>query len=246
MKKIMRPKKLDDQYLDGQKYAEYIRQIVHAINKEQTFCLQDVMLNIIRAEANELLANLKSKYARDMSMFVGDSSYSKPKTVKEFGDREKEVYDESIAAIKDKLSYREQIFKEYIAKFDQYRARTMEEYMNRLNGQITAWDKKTLNDLWVSRMKTKCSQAFPEYSSIEEFERDLYQLKTEFEKVLIQKEKHEELWQSFIQEINVTSIKNAVQNEIVRKRIIKEAKVKEPSFPGIASAPSSSRGRLKI
>ena len=196
--KIIRPKTINNQSLNGKQLSQYLKMIVEAINDEKVFFIFDAF-NKIEAntakETEEIFENIKKEYKNKMREFMNSSRG--PIKRNEFNKNEQRIYGFMREALKEKIT--KTFIDEYTKKFDTFR-KGFDENSKLNEKKIKEHNEKIAFDLWESKIDPNFRPNSITFEDKNEFNRTIDEIKNELKANCFELEGNEfqKFWQDFL------------------------------------------------
>ena len=208
LNKIIRPKMINNQSLNGKQFSEYLKLIVDAINDEKVFYIHDAMFKI---EAEEAFKYIKKEYEKNIKELNCPLKWNK------FNKNEEEIFDSLCDYFKEKVN--KAYVDEYLSKFFTFRLENFEvvfreifKYRNFIDNKIKKINDKIASDLWESKIEPNIISNSIKFCDEIEFDRTIEEIKNELYTKCFELDGNtfEEFWQSFLEKKNYKAYKEAI------------------------------------
>ena len=211
----IRPKQVGDVLLDGQRYAQFLRLAVDAVNKGQAFYLMDA---ITRVTALEYFAKLKHSYAEKLK-YLTSRADSKPISVSELRENAEAIFDESIGVLKAVLN-NHRLEQEFMPKFEAFCEETRRAYESIAIDQASKYNRDLLYGGWERFKSTQCDPTRLAYRSMVEFENDITKLKDLYMLSAVDSDDLDSIWNELLPSID--QARTVVRDELENRRKLEE------------------------
>jgi hypothetical protein len=201
----LRPKSLDNKFLNGDLFSNYLKTIIEAVNESETFFVHDAILKL---EAYNILKVKLQYYDHKMEEFL-----CVKKSWQEFIDFENHLY--------------ETLRSEIDAEVNEVNVEESQiSLINHRDNQRAIYDGK--NSTLIKEFNFNQAQSLysvisiKEFNDINEFDLELSNIKLRFKQVAFElyNEELDSFWDSFlIETININNIKSQIEIKIGYKRI---------------------------
>jgi hypothetical protein len=207
--KIIRPKIINNQSLNGKQLSQYFKMIVEAINDEKVFYIFDAF-NKIEADAakeiEEIFENIKKEYKNKMREFMNSSKG--PIKRDEFNKIEQKIYDFMCQVLKEKIT--KNFIDEYTKKFYTFR-KGFDENSKLNEKKIKEHNEKIAFDLWESKIDPNFRSNGITFD--DENDRTIDEIKNRLKDDCFELEGNEfqKFWQDFLKQKNYQIYKDKIQ-----------------------------------
>ena len=218
LNKIIRPKMINNQSLNGKQFSEYLKLIVEAINAEKVFYIFDAFFKI---EAEEALESTKKEYEKKMK------ELNFPLKWNDFNNNEHKIYVSICDMFREKVN--KAYADEYLNKFNAFRQEYDDNFeliggalfkYTKLNEEkIKEFNLKIASDLWESKIEPNIKPNSINFINVNEFDKMIEELKNELKTKCFELEgnKFDKFWQDFIEKKNLKLCKDLIQSHLDKK-----------------------------
>jgi len=229
-------KMINNNVMNGPIMAEYMKQIIENINKNEQIYLMDTLNSSLKLISSEAFEKAKSEYEIKMNKFLSNGSLAKEWTT--FYEFEKSTYKSSVELIRQSI-LNESLLNENLKKFENT-IRTGErsgsyEYFIQLNKKAnTKKNNDFISRKWDEKISKRVERAIEEFKTSNELSNEISRLKAEINGEIINCDNFEELWKHFLNEKNISQVLNHIDSsnrkqeeaEKERKRNLEEERRK--------------------